>query len=335
MFSFVPGASLVRMPSARSSTQSGLESCCMTWAAVAERFFLTLFFLLTAALGIAWFTQKPVVIPTLRFAVEAPPGTRFPGPRDSAAISPDGTLLVFEATRAGGRSTLWLRPLDSLDARELPGTEDSSGPFWSADGKSVGFFADGKLKRVDMAGGNPQVLCEAEGAQGGTWNQDGAILFGAKGAIEEGRRYGRSSGTGSPRPTVRARRRCTGIRNSSMTGVRLCTLSRVRGPTSRSIYAASLDQPGPGARILATASEAQAMRGRLGGSRVSSCGCAAKQRDQHNASTRPFYGCKASKRKWWQTPRRSGSPPSGTLVYRSGNGMRNRALSWCRTGWLL
>jgi len=75
------------------------------------------------------------------------------------------------------KSQLWVRPLDSLAAQPLAGTDGGSNPFWSPDGASVGFFADGKLKRIDIVGGVPQVLANAAVGGGGAWNREGTILF--------------------------------------------------------------------------------------------------------------------------------------------------------------
>jgi eukaryotic-like serine/threonine-protein kinase len=74
---------------------------------------------------------------------------------------------------------LWLRPLDSFDALPLTGSDGASLPFWSPDGRSVGFFASNKLKRIDAAGGSPQTICDIAGgiARGGTWGADGDIIF--------------------------------------------------------------------------------------------------------------------------------------------------------------
>ena len=81
---------------------------------------------------------------------------------ESPAISPDSRHIVFSAwnPRAGSRA-VWHRPLDSGAARMLPATEDGSGPFWSPDGKSIGFFAEGKLKTIQLAGGSARVVCDA------------------------------------------------------------------------------------------------------------------------------------------------------------------------------
>jgi len=94
----------------------------------------------------------------------------------SIAISPDGRRVVYGAT-ADGITRLWLRPLDATAAQPLPGTDGGFLPFWSPDGRSVGFFADGQLKRIDIAGGSVQALIEARSPRGGTWNRDGVIVF--------------------------------------------------------------------------------------------------------------------------------------------------------------
>ncbi len=93
------------------------------------------------------------------------------------AISPDGRALALVAKFHGGKHSLWLRSLDSPTPRELPGTEGANLPFWSPDGRAIGFFADGQLKRVDVAAGAVQVLAEAADGLGGTWSSRGVILY--------------------------------------------------------------------------------------------------------------------------------------------------------------
>ncbi len=98
----------------------------------------------------------------------------------SFALSPNGQDIVFVASRSGAQR-LWLRALDKTEAHPLSGTEDADFPFWSPDSRSIGFFAGGKLKRVELAGGAPQVLASTPGGRGGTWNADGTILYGPGG----------------------------------------------------------------------------------------------------------------------------------------------------------
>ena len=81
--------------------------------------------------------------------------------RGGSAISPDGRTLAFVATTAKGETLLYVRPLESLEARALPGTEEAGRPFWSPDSKSLAFVAGGKLKRIEVAGGSPIPLCDA------------------------------------------------------------------------------------------------------------------------------------------------------------------------------
>jgi eukaryotic-like serine/threonine-protein kinase len=99
-----------------------------------------------------------------------------------SAISPDGRTLAFVATNERGDALLYVRPLGSLTARALPGTFDAGRPFWSPDSKSLAFIAQGKLKRTTLSGGEPVSLCDASQGRGGTWNDEGVILFGTNSA---------------------------------------------------------------------------------------------------------------------------------------------------------
>lgn len=93
------------------------------------------------------------------------------------ALSPNGLLLAYVGSTSDGKSVLWVRSLDSLQARPLDGTEGATLPFWSPDSRFIAFFADGKLKKIDAAGGPPLALCDAASGRGGTWSRDGIILF--------------------------------------------------------------------------------------------------------------------------------------------------------------
>lgn len=98
----------------------------------------------------------------------------FAGP---PVLSPDGATLAFTGTRPDGKTAIWIRPMNSLEAHELAGTEGAIFPFWSPDGHAMGFFADAKLKTIDVAGGSAATICDAQFARGGSWGSDGTIVF--------------------------------------------------------------------------------------------------------------------------------------------------------------
>jgi len=141
---------------------------------------------LVAALAIlagwlGWHARTTGAAPTAPPAVltlELPDTVTFTAAQtDSIRISPDGRLLVFTGQAKDGTRQLWMRPMDSLEAHPLPGTENPLEPFWSSDSRHIGFGAQGKLKRVEVSGGSPRIICDAARLVGGTWNQEGVILF--------------------------------------------------------------------------------------------------------------------------------------------------------------
>ncbi len=139
---------------------------------------LLLGLLLALPFAVKYLRQSPPAAPTVaRFTIAAPEkATTIEAPE----LSPDGRHLVFAAFTEGRRS-LWLRPLDSLTAQPLPGTEGVFGfPFWSPDSRSLVFAVGMELKKLDL-GGAPQTLCRLPSGfsivGGGTWNRDGVILF--------------------------------------------------------------------------------------------------------------------------------------------------------------
>ncbi|MGP8244490.1 MAG: protein kinase domain-containing protein [Bryobacteraceae bacterium] len=127
-----------------------------------------------------------------RFLLPLPPGTSASAPVMSAQAvpSPDGrNLAIIALDSSSGKQSLWVRPLASTSARRLDKTEEAGSPFWSPDSRHIGFFAEGKLKRVEVSVGNVQTICEisksaSAGAigDGGTWNEQGVIVFAAYGA---------------------------------------------------------------------------------------------------------------------------------------------------------
>jgi Tol biopolymer transport system component len=132
--------------------------------------------IIAGVLAFLHFREKPAETLLTRLSVEPPAKYRF-SVATPPAISPDGRKIVFEAISADGQRQLWLRPLDSLTVQPLAGTEGGSFPFWSPDSNSIGFFAGGKLKKMDASGGPATTLAGALSPRGGTWSQKGVIVF--------------------------------------------------------------------------------------------------------------------------------------------------------------
>jgi Tol biopolymer transport system component len=134
----------------------------------------------TIALGFRELRRPRSTPAVVRSTVLPPETTSFSfvgGGAGPVAVSPDGRQLVFVASESGGKKQLWVRPLESMVAKPLPATTDATYPFWSPDSRFVGFFADGKLKRIEVAGGPALSICDAPDARGGSWSRDGTILF--------------------------------------------------------------------------------------------------------------------------------------------------------------
>jgi Tol biopolymer transport system component len=131
------------------------------------------------AAALVWLFNKPAVAPEpVALSIAPPRGGRFVLGVNvgGSAISPDGRTLAF-VSDSGGRPMLWLRPLASSTPAVLTGTEDACCPFWAPDSRSVGFFANRKLRRIRTAGGPSEIICTAEDFRGASWNRNGDILF--------------------------------------------------------------------------------------------------------------------------------------------------------------
>jgi Tol biopolymer transport system component/predicted Ser/Thr protein kinase len=132
-----------------------------------------------------WPRPKPVEIGMARFTLAPPEGAILTvnapnGPQ--VAVSPDGRQIAFIADQGGTTRSLWVRPLGSLSAQKLDRTDGARFPFWSPDSQTIGFFADGKLKRIPVSGGSPLTICDAPNGEGGTWSRDQVILFSPDGS---------------------------------------------------------------------------------------------------------------------------------------------------------
>ena len=128
---------------------------------------------LAAAAALLGRRNAPVPEPVV-FVLLPPAGHRF---GDALALSPDGRRIAFLTDEGGYRRSLWIRSLDSLEARRIEAIHDARYPFWSPDGRSVAFFEDFRLKRVEVNGGAIQTICESGNGYGGSWGPDGQIVF--------------------------------------------------------------------------------------------------------------------------------------------------------------
>src|SRR6476659_8435792 len=155
----IPGA----MPAIRSHTRERF----MWIAAVA--------LLLIAVLGLLFRNFRPATqqARTIRFFISPAEQTSF----TVSEISPDGSRMVIGVRESSGKALLWIRSLDSLTMQPLSGTEGGIYPFWSPDSRSIAFFAEGKLKKIDVSGGPAQTLCDAGVGGGGAWSAGGVIVF--------------------------------------------------------------------------------------------------------------------------------------------------------------
>ncbi len=153
-----------------------------------------------AALSVALWIWRPSRTPTVsRLTIALPPGQRLAAlDQPAIAISPDGKNLVYVAIDGSSPQQLYLRPLDSLEARSIAGTEGAVSPFFSPDGQWIGFFAVGKLKKVSLNGGPVATLADAASSGGASWSSQGTLAFQGQ-ALQEVSQEG-----GTPRPLTQA-----------------------------------------------------------------------------------------------------------------------------------
>jgi Tol biopolymer transport system component len=143
------------------------------------------FFGVTAvAIGGIWWSREraPAMVAATPVRFEIPPSIRV-GESGSFALSPDGSRFVFVGTGADGRFRMWERSLASLETRAISGSEGevaaNSTVFWSPDGRSVGFYSDGAVRKINRDGGTAEIVCRVSGVSvGGSWNRTGTIVVG-------------------------------------------------------------------------------------------------------------------------------------------------------------
>jgi Tol biopolymer transport system component len=131
-----------------------------------------------AVAAIVWPRRAPAPSSAFDLALAPPLDTTFDigANGGNVTVSPDGTAIAFVASSAKD-DLIWIRPLASGEAKPLAGTDDALDPFWSADSKRIGFFSNGKLKTIEIAGGLPEVIADAPSPRGGSWSEGDTIVF--------------------------------------------------------------------------------------------------------------------------------------------------------------
>jgi Tol biopolymer transport system component len=184
----IPDLSVVRymldgtMPAASDTAAEApapLKKSSRAWQIATAALVLT-----TLVAGAAWYRARAAEPAVTRFTIAPPDGLLFTGGARPGStvpvISPDGRMVAFTATDSKDPRRLFVRPVDSLVAQVLPGTEGASFPFWSPDSRSIGYAIQGKLMRVAATGGPPQTLCPLYPgitSRGGSWSAEGVIIF--------------------------------------------------------------------------------------------------------------------------------------------------------------
>ena len=138
----------------------------------------------------------------VRSSVLPPENSTFLGVFPGMAVSPDGRRLAFVSRGANEKALIWVRALDSLSAQPLAGTDSAFHLFWSPDNRFLGFYADGKLKRIEASGGPALTLCDVAQVSAGNWSREGTILFGPA-ATGTGPLYRVSAAGGAPSPATK------------------------------------------------------------------------------------------------------------------------------------
>ena len=137
--------------------------------------------IVSAAVGVIWWRIPTPAAPTMYFSAPLAFAAQ------DIAVAPNGhTVAVVGYRESARKNVIWLYEVGAPDARSVAGTEGASFPFWSPDGRFLAFFADGKLKKVEAAGGPVLILCDAPSGRGGTWNNDGVIVFTPSGELLSG-----------------------------------------------------------------------------------------------------------------------------------------------------
>ena len=165
------GGSQVSLPASVIARRRSRERLWAVWAILST----------VAAIALAaWMLgNRPEPSPSVLSSILPPEGVQFAFGWGAMALSPDGSRVAFPGSLADGKRMLFVRPLAAISAQPLAGTEGAAWPFWSPDSRFLGFFASGKLKKIEASGGPPETICDAQSGRGGSWNREGVIVFAA------------------------------------------------------------------------------------------------------------------------------------------------------------
>jgi serine/threonine protein kinase len=211
-----------------------------------------------ASIAFVRYRETSPELQAVMFSLDAPADSTFTQQYGGFAASPDGRYVVLSVRSKTGTSSLWLRPLDSTAARLLPGTEGANFPTWSPDSRSLAFYVDGKLKRIEIAGGASLTLGDAPGSRvsaTGTWNRDGIILFGSGTGLQ---RVSASGGGATPLTKVDPGKKETGHGYPQFLpdGNRFLYFVESGDENVQGVYASSLRNPGQRQQIVRTSAKA-------------------------------------------------------------------------------
>jgi len=257
----ISGVQLLLETTASPTPQMKAPSGTWTWLPSAIALVAVVAF---AAIAFIHFREAAPELQGVTFLMSPPPDSVFTNEYGALAASPDGKYLVFAARGKSGPPSLWLRPVDSLSARALPGTESANFPTWSPDSKSLAFLADNKLKRIEIAGGAPLTLADATNTRvspTGTWNRDGVILFGNSTGLM---RVSASGGGATPLTKVDINQKETGHGYPQFLpdGNHFIYFVDSSDPNVQGIYGSSLTNPGQRQQIVRTGAKAVYIRPR-------------------------------------------------------------------------
>ena len=236
--------SALRAPVADDATATSGVSTTGWWRGRAAPVVAVVLGLFAAGVGFVHFTERPPEpAPPVRFEIAAPANTTFV---NNGVISPDGRLVAFAARdTARGLTRIWVRSLDSIEARPLAGTETRNialALFWSPDSRFIAYAADGKLRKADVSGGPSQTLADLEGTayRGGAWSRDGIVIFGLQG--KGLRQVSADGGTASVLTNVDPSRETSHIEPVFLPDGRRFLYTRLANPRDQSgVYMGSLD----------------------------------------------------------------------------------------------